>query len=640
MTNASLATFAVDSTLTLVFAALLYCLPGVALLAWLLPPGERPWEDWLGLSAGVSLPLYPVLMLIAHLLNIKLGTPVIIGIVLLSGAATVWRLRAWNRPKFSLRLGADFWPGVLLASAWLIVATLRLYVVRGVPAALWGDGYQHTLITQLLVDNGGLFSSWEPYAPLTTFTYHFGFHAAAAVYHWLSSVEVVRATLVAGQLVNALASLALVPLANRVARTRWAGPVVVIITGLLSSMPLYYVNWGRYTQLAGQVILPVAVWLTLELGEREKRHLGLNLLMILVMAGLALTHYRVVLFFLLFVALWLVWVALRFRHDWPRLRAVWLRIGLTGLAALLLTWPWIQVTLGGNLPEILRALLMVRPSSDFIRGDYNAIGSLTFFAPYWLAALAVLGAVWGGVRRQASLLLIAIWIGLLFGLSNPDRLGLPGTGIVNNFAVLIALYLPLGILAAYVIGGAAAWLASRYSFSSYALAAGGLALAVVGARARLSVVDPAFMLVTPEDMAAMAWIRANVPTDVTFLVNSFPAYGNSSVVGSDAGWWLPLLAGRKTTLPPLPYVSEKAFVSDYRTRVNEFHATVWKTALDSAEGAAWLRANHVTHIYIGQKEGMVGNGTGIALSAQLLESSPFYQLIYRADDLRVFEILP
>jgi len=314
-------------------------------------------------------------------------------------------------------------------------------------------------------------------------------------------------------------------------------------------------------------------------------------------------------------------------------------MGLAGGAALLLAWPWIQVTLGGNLPEIVRAMLVVRPN-EFIGGDYNAIGNPSFFAPNWFVGLALVGAVWGGVRRQPGLLLIAVWVGLLFGLSNPDKLGLPGTGIVNNFVVLIALYVPLGILAASIVGHAAGWLAAQYLWAQYALSVGGLVLVIVGARDHLAVVDPSFQLVTPQDVAAMDWIRANVPARAIFLVNSFPAYGNSSVVGSDAGWWLPLLAGRRSTLPPLPYVSEKAVDPNYRAWVNDFHATVWKTTLDSAAGAAWLRANHITHIYIGEKAGTVGNTTGIALSAQALEASPFYRPIYHADQVWVFEVLP
>jgi len=41
------------------------------------------------------------------------------------------------------------------------------------------------------------------------------------------------------------------------------------------------------------------------------------------------------------------------------------------------------------------------------------------------------------------------------------------------------------------------------------------------------------------------------------------AYGDSVIVGSDGGWWLPLLARRQTTLPPINYGSEQGVRADY-----------------------------------------------------------------------------
>ena len=38
----------------------------------------------------------------------------------------------------------------------------------------------------------------------------------------------------------------------------------VLVAALLMPMPAYFVNWGRYTQLAAQALLPVVLWLLLE----------------------------------------------------------------------------------------------------------------------------------------------------------------------------------------------------------------------------------------------------------------------------------------------------------------------------------------------------------------------------------------
>jgi hypothetical protein len=112
---------------------------------------------------------------------------------------------------------------------------------------------QHTVIAQLMVDNGGLFDSWEPYAPYRSLTVHFGFSSFAALLSWFTSMDSVRATLLMGQLISGLAVITLYPLAMRLTNgNRWAALGAVLVAGLLSPMPAYYVNWGRYAQLAGQ----------------------------------------------------------------------------------------------------------------------------------------------------------------------------------------------------------------------------------------------------------------------------------------------------------------------------------------------------------------------------------------------------
>ena len=57
-------------------------------------------------------------------------------------------------------------------------------------------------------------------------------------------------------------------------------------------------------------------------------------------------------------------------------------------------------------------------------------------------------------------------------------------------------------------------------------------------------------MVTKPDRQAMTWIREHTPAQAKFLVEGFRIYGGRSVVGSDAGWWIPLLADRANTMPP------------------------------------------------------------------------------------------
>ena len=94
--------------------------------------------------------------------------------------------------------------GLALLGITLAALLVRLYAVRDLPVGLLGDSYHHTLMAQLLVDNSGIFSSWQPYAPLATFTYHFGFHANVAFVHYMTGLDLPQSLLWAGQIMNAI----------------------------------------------------------------------------------------------------------------------------------------------------------------------------------------------------------------------------------------------------------------------------------------------------------------------------------------------------------------------------------------------------------------------------------------------------
>jgi hypothetical protein len=180
-------------------APLVFLLPGWALLSLLLPP-ERLAEErrpdaaaWLTLAAGLTLALSPVGLLVVHLAGLKVGTAAVLGLVALSAIVVLWRRGPawyawWRRPlSWRERLAWLDAPLVALALVMGLIVGVRLWVVRGINYGFWGDSYQHTMVTQLLLDNGGLFQSWEPYVPLRSFTYHFGFHGNVALFQWATA---------------------------------------------------------------------------------------------------------------------------------------------------------------------------------------------------------------------------------------------------------------------------------------------------------------------------------------------------------------------------------------------------------------------------------------------------------------------
>jgi hypothetical protein len=617
----------------------LFVLPGWALLAWLMPEDQLAWAK-LGIAVGLSLAVYPLLFLWTDIVGLHLGSlyawlPAAAGL-----AALVWRYRTW-RPWMmwqALRQWASsdaLWPDVALLIAMGLVLGVRLLIVRALDVPLWGDSYQHTMITQLLVDNGGLFNSWEPYAPLQSLTYHFGFHSVVAVFHWLTGIEVVQAMVWVGQILNGLAVLVLYPLAVRVSGNRWAGVGAVLVAGLLSPMPMSYVNWGRYTQLAGQAILPAAVlvsWLALESPRRDRRLAALSWI---AAGGLALTHYRVLIFYVIFVLAWAL-VFLR-RETWRRVLS---RLTLVGIGAAVLFVPWFAHTYAGEITRSLGQKLStgVDQLSSY-NLEYNTIGDLaSYLPPFWWLVLAVAVAV-GLWQRKRGVLLISLWWFLLLIATNPAWFRLSGTGAISNFALFIAAYIPAGVLIGDMLGQIMARAGSRRWAGALA------ALLVVGAgvggaRARIDDLQvPQHALVTRPDMRAMAWIRENTPKDAQFLVNSFFAYGDSSIVGSDGGWWLPLLAKRANTVPPLNYGTEREPWPGYRQWVNELARRLRGVDMSTPATLTLLRECGVTHVYVGQRQGRVNYTGPDVLDPEALLRSTHYRLVYRQDRVWVFEIV-
>lgn len=631
---------AIPRALGLVGAVLLLlALPGWALLAWLGPPRQMSWGERLGLAVGAGLALLPLLMLWSDLAGLRLGAGYAWLPLCLGAAGAAWKARRWRPTLWGQALGRWAHSGAaapdmaLLALLALIVAT-RLVVVRTLEVPLYGDGYQHTMITQLLVENGGLFDSWQPYNSIDRFTYHFGFHAAAAAVHWLTGLPVARAVLWTGQMLNVLAIVALYPLAVRISGSRWGGVACVLVAGLLSPMPSAYVNWGRYTQLAGQVVLPTAIWVTWELLTSPRRQWRMALLLAFLSAGLALTHYRVLAFFGVCV-LALLPFYLRRRDG----RSGWLQAAAAALGAAILFLPWLVHTFEGSAIHILGDQLSTQPAQiSTVTREANAVGSLArYLAPgWWLAWPLALG--WALWRRRAGPLVVILWSALMVLAANPAWLRLPGTGAISNFAIVIAAYIPAGLLVGFLGAEAAERLARRRAWRA-ALALLVVGAGLFGAQQRIRDLDLSrSAYVTRPDVRAAAWIRENTAAEARFLVNSTPAFGGANVVGTDGGWWVPLLAGRQNTAPPLNYATELVRTSPLRQQMEAPARLEEEQDITAPPVRAALRAAGVTHVYIGQRQGAVNDTTSVTLSPDRLLGSAAYRAIYHEDRVWIFEL--
>jgi hypothetical protein len=631
-------------------AGLLYVVPGWALLAWLWRGERLLWAERLGVAAGLSLALYPLLLLWTDLVGLHLG-PLYAWLPMVGGlVALIWRYRDW-RPRRGLEAlrqwawSEALWPDLALLAVVGLVFGVRLLVVRTLDAPMWGDSYHHTMIAQLLVDNGGLFDSWEPYVPYRGLTTHFGFPAAAAVFSWGAGVESHQAVLVAGQLINGLAVLTLYPLAVRIADgNRWAGVGAVLVAGLLSPLPARYVNWGRYAQLAGQAILPVALWLLWEAARRDRLVWRTTGLAGIVLSGMTLVYYRMPFYYAIFVLAWLVgWGLPNWRTNGRRWLVGLARLALVGGIALLLVLPWVLHVAGSSLARVVGTRVAMDALLEHVLADYQVWRDVAPFVPQPLIISALVALLWSLARQRWTVASVGLWVMGLASLVACSLIRLPGAKMMQNYAIVIALYIPVGLLVGWLVGQIA-MLVVQWAGGArrrWIMGAAIVSMAVWAALGQMRIVQPSYVMVTRPDVRAMAWIRENTPPEARFLVEGFRIYGGYSTVGADAGWWIPLLAGRENTMPPqYALVNEVPVESGYTQRVVGLVAHLETASPASPEGMRLLCDWGITHVYVGQGQGKVGNHAVQLFSPDALTASSVFNEVYQQDRVHVFALNP
>lgn len=659
----------------LIIGLLLLSIPGTAALMWLYPPWSSiDWISKLGLTLGIGLAFYPVLFLWTNAVGIQLGRLNALLLPLLGTILIVIKkvldAKESNSKGFSFfgkrddqtnnNQSSQFnWANLIPDLVFLVIIALivftRFWPVRNLDAPMWGDSYQHTMITQLLVDNGGLFTNWEPYAQLGSFTYHFGFHSIAASIHWLTNLDIIQTNLWTGQLLNIFAIIALYPLAVAIGKNRWAGVIAVLIAGLISPMPMLYANWGRYTQLAGQIILPaiiVVLWSNL---NSKQVNLRWQSLVWFGLAGLALTHYRVTIFMPLFYVSYLLF---QFRKSGAFQLIKRIFIHLVGVVILLI--PWIMRIFEGSLPNIFGAQISTAASQvSQASQQLNSIGNITSYLPFYVWVLLLFSIIWGVWKRNRESNIFIVWWLFILLAANPQWLRLPGTGILTNFAVFIAAYIPASVM----IGSGLAGVlneqklfppeieADKSEFGSDVRSRNKvywtiffsiimILFSIWFVRPRTRDIRPMeHALLTRPDVNAGIWIDQNLSQDAKFLVNSFFAYGGTLVVGSDGGWWLPLITTRQSSQPPLTYGSETGLDPGYVELTNSLVALIEEKGIDHPDVLAELEKQGFTHIYLGQQQGQVNAISPPLLDLNELLESPNFELIYNQDRVRIFNIV-
>jgi hypothetical protein len=611
----------------------LFWAPGFLLLQiW--PAARRRFDGWeqAALALGLSLATTPLLLLWITQLGGALCTVTARALFGLFGvvAAMVAGRQLWRRrirmPKTLRMIHRDTYRAALVALVLGVGLVARLLAVHDLVLPAWVDSVHHAVVARIIIESGRVPISYEPYVAVQNATYHYGFQTSVAGFSWLSGKPLPEAILLVGQVFNLAAALQTYLLARWLTRRWWSAFFAALLVALPASMPAYYVSWGRYTQLSGLLILPVASVLSIEAVRRHDRRVAL--LGVLAVAGLILTHYRVFAFYVCFIAVWwLVELARRPRTWRARLRElVW--FGVLGLLALALLMPWI---LDVATDLWLQSFIHWDLGSFPAHWDFSWLYIISGFDRYMLV-LGLLGAVVALVGRRRFSIILLLWVGALFIITNPSLLGLPGEGLINNVAMLITWFMPLAIWCGFLGGELLdSWLAvlrGRRRALCYLLTATGLVtLSVYGVWRQITIVNPDCVLALRADQEALTWIEDHTSPGSRFLING-QLWQGSTYMGTDGGYWIPPLTQRPTTTPPALYsLGESKDV----LHIEEFNQRAESLATDPSGLWALLREESVDYVYVG--------ALGGPLFLETLRSDPGFHLLYANTRVHIFEVV-
>jgi hypothetical protein len=613
-----------DNAATILLALALLFMPGCLLLQLgRFFPGHIDPFARLATALALGASLWPVAWLWlttvgGHWAAWSLWLVLIAGWVATIGLFVFRRLRAGRARKLARGAARLSWHHAALLLILALGFSGRLLAVRDLAFPPWVDSSRHALITNLMAQGGQTITSYQPLLPIDDFPYHFGFHTLSAALMMLGDQTLPRLLLILGQLLNSLVPLTTYGAVYLLTRRRGAGVLAAFLVALPFFFPAYYVTWGRMTQITAVMILPVALaftWLLLRGAGRWRRTW---LLVAFLVAGLFLVHFRVFLLYLPFAGL--VWLASRGRHG--------RRLFLAGGLALLLISPHLTRLLGYVQPETVGGTI---PGYNQFPTGYVTIGWERAFLI--IAALGLLPLLLALLRRRGWAMLPLLLLGwtLLTGaLLSLDRLGLPGTTLINLNSGYIVAFLPLALFLGVIAQQLWRWLVGRRrALDALLLLVAGVimtATLLFGLRQQVTILNPATILAWSPDGPGLDWLEKNLPEDAKIAVDSWRWLGQTWA-GSDGGAWIVPLTGRESTTPPADYYYSPAL----SRQVNQFNegAAAW-TDWSEPAAAAWLEDQGVSHIYVGAKGGQ--------FEPSALARNPAMAQVYGRDGVFVFEL--
>lgn len=549
-------------------ALALLLLPGRALLgACGLDRSFRGLQGWL-VAAGIGAALPPLLFAAAGVLRVVWPTwpPLEAGFfqVLIGLAGLMVLAQLWRRPA-TLRVGSG---EALALLAFALIVGLRAWLADLFPVPPLTDSLHHAMLTEEVARSGLLPQTMPVFSAIELDRYHLGLYAITAATAWLGNVEGFVALVWMGQLLNALAALGVYLVLDRHV-SRPAALVGALSVGLINSMPSAYLGWGRFTQVAGQAILPIAWVVSWEWLRRLHRPSSsaagpptaiLGAFAILLSAAVALVHLRVALFLVPLLLFTLAHEMAAARGS-GRMRKLLLPVLGGGLAALLLLlprygrglWHWVWghwfLASDGNSWSGTGDLRGLNAEEYFRTWESlpltQWVGSpLLIFASLSFGAIALL-------RGERLSRIVLAWTLALLLLGAVPYLGIHVLNIVPLNSVLIFLYFPLALLLGCGVQAVGEMLPLARQDSWQRAAVGtAFVLGLLSLPTRIEEIPAAHNLVETADIEAFAWIRENVAPRERFAIAGHALFPDF-IVGTDGGYWIPYFTGHQTIPGPM-----------------------------------------------------------------------------------------
>jgi hypothetical protein len=576
------------------------------------------------LSFALSLSCWAILLSITNLAGISLQPAIAIAFFSVCGIFGLilnkpWQ--QWRTPRQNRKI--DF-AGLIFAILLSILFAISIWGVRNEVAGLGSDSYHHTFFTQMIIDQGRLPGDYGPFYPILTFTYHYGFHAAAAVLGWISGIPTPLLVLIFGKILILFCAIGAAYLGEQLTGNRITGMIAAVCTAGVFIFPSYLLNWGRYPQITGLFMLSFFLGYFWNWIKRGMDWPGVALLAVLG-TGIGLTHYRIVLMAIIGCLSITMTLGIDRISDKKWLGQILKRGGALVILTLIGFSAWLV-----NLVQASETGYAVQSTQvRQLLFSVSRIGDVALHYPTNNPALVLLGVsiLIGLIKRERAIIALTLWSLLMLILS-------PIKAFMDTVSVVISLYIPVGVIIGWGICfmiESIVKLKDRVEPIRDGIVSGILILfAAYGIYIGSSLTNVRDRYLLKTDFPSLQYIQENIPEDAYFMVNlyRFPL-SDTLMVSPDAGNWLPLLADRRTVLAPMVFMIERVDDPDYALRLRELEAL--NGNLTTPEGIDLLKAVGITHVY-----GCIGRGS---INPDDLAKSSSFRLIYNDGYAFIYEVV-